>query len=279
MNPDQPTIQKSYGEWRTFYPPMTEEIEESYWNAVELMDTNPKKSEQLFKKVISTCGNGHLDAILHLGLLYNDTNRTIEGNALITKAYHLATQAFPKDFNFDEDQLIWPDLPNRPILRSLQSYGLELMKEQKFEEAIEEFDRILRLNPGDNQGVRYLILDCLLNLGYYQQAIELVDNWGDCSVEFMYGKMLAYYLLNDLEKAGHQLSIAKEQFPHVAKELTKTRHIFPNDEFDFPTGIDGYAYPVGSKQEAYEYWRNNQELYKRAEGIKQFIKQAAANKR
>ncbi len=271
MNPEiQPTIQKSFGEWRTFYPAKSEELDDMYWDAVELMENNPPKAERLFKKVIFKCGNGHLDAILHLGLLFNKNNKAIEGNALVIKAYLLAKGAFPKEFDFNHDELHWSDQPNRPILRSLQAYGLELMKEHQFEDAIVEFNRILKLNSGDNQGIRYLILDCLINLEKYREAIELTNKYDDYSVDFLYGKMISYYLLQEFDKASEQLVHAREAFPHVAKELIKSRHSFPYDEFDFPT--DGFSYPVGSRQEAFQYWNRNKDVYEKAEGVRNFIK-------
>jgi len=42
-------------------------------------------------------------------------------------------------------------------LRCLHGFGLCLWRLGRFEEAERVFDRILRLNPSDNQGVRFLI--------------------------------------------------------------------------------------------------------------------------
>jgi len=47
---------------------------------------------------------------------------------------------------------------NRPYLRCMQGYGLCLWRLKRFDEAAAVFDRMLWLNPADNQGVR-LILD------------------------------------------------------------------------------------------------------------------------
>jgi len=42
-------------------------------------------------------------------------------------------------------------------LRCLHGFGLCLWRLGRFEEAERVFERILRLNPSDNQGVRFLI--------------------------------------------------------------------------------------------------------------------------
>ena len=53
--------------------------------------------------------------------------------------------------------LPWGWIDNRPFLRCLHGYGLCLWRLGKFKSAAEVFQRMLWLNPGDNQGVRFLI--------------------------------------------------------------------------------------------------------------------------
>lgn len=53
--------------------------------------------------------------------------------------------------------LLWGNINNRPFLRCLRGYGLCLWRLNRFEEAERLFERMLWLNPADNQGVRFLI--------------------------------------------------------------------------------------------------------------------------
>ena len=53
--------------------------------------------------------------------------------------------------------LHWGNIDNRPFLRCMHGYGLCLWRLGRFEEAGGVFERILWLNPSDNQGVRFLI--------------------------------------------------------------------------------------------------------------------------
>jgi tetratricopeptide (TPR) repeat protein len=48
-------------------------------------------------------------------------------------------------------------IDNRPFLRCLHGYGLCLWRLKRFEETEQVFERILWLNPSDNQGVRCLL--------------------------------------------------------------------------------------------------------------------------
>jgi hypothetical protein len=60
--------------------------------------------------------------------------------------------------NFD-GLLPWGLVDNRPFLRCLNGYGLCLWRLERFDEAERLFERMLWLNPSDNQGVRFLLPD------------------------------------------------------------------------------------------------------------------------
>ena len=53
--------------------------------------------------------------------------------------------------------LAWGLIDNRPFLRCLQGYGLCLWRLERWEEAERVFERMLWLNPSDNQGIRFLL--------------------------------------------------------------------------------------------------------------------------
>jgi hypothetical protein len=51
--------------------------------------------------------------------------------------------------------LRWGHIYNRPFLRALHGYGLCLWRMGQLPHARQVFERILSLNPNDNQGVRF----------------------------------------------------------------------------------------------------------------------------
>jgi hypothetical protein len=53
--------------------------------------------------------------------------------------------------------LPWGWIDNRPFLRCMHGFALCLWRLGRFEEAGRVFDRMLWLNPSDNQGVRFVI--------------------------------------------------------------------------------------------------------------------------
>lgn len=56
-----------------------------------------------------------------------------------------------------EGVLPWGLIDNRPFLRCMQGYGLCLWRLGRLDDAERVFDRMLWLNPTDNQGVRFLL--------------------------------------------------------------------------------------------------------------------------
>ncbi len=72
-----------------------------------------------------------------------------------------------------EGVLLWGRIDNRPFLRCMHSYGLCLWQLGRFEEAGHIFDRMLWLNPTDNQGVRFLIEEVRAETGWEERE----DGW------------------------------------------------------------------------------------------------------
>ena len=58
-----------------------------------------------------------------------------------------------------DGMLPWIILDNRPFLRCLHGFGLCLWRLGRMDEALGVFERMLRLNPMDNQGVHFLASD------------------------------------------------------------------------------------------------------------------------
>jgi tetratricopeptide (TPR) repeat protein len=65
--------------------------------------------------------------------------------------------------------LPWGFIDNRPFLRCMNGFGLCLWRLGRFEEAEHIFDRMLWLNPSDNQGVRFLIDEVRERRGWHEE--------------------------------------------------------------------------------------------------------------
>ncbi len=94
-----------------------------------------------------------LDAHAHLGNFAFD-HRPEDAIRHYEVGLRIGELALGNDF---ADVLQWGYIDNRPFLRCMQGYGLCLWRLGHFDEALRIFDRMLWLNPSDNQGLRFLI--------------------------------------------------------------------------------------------------------------------------
>ncbi len=92
-----------------------------------------------------------IDAHAHLGNL--EFERLPE-RALVhyEMGVRIGELSLPRAF---DGVLVWGRIYNRPFLRCLHGYGLCLWRLGRPGEALQVFERILSLNPNDNQGVRF----------------------------------------------------------------------------------------------------------------------------
>jgi hypothetical protein len=68
--------------------------------------------------------------------------------------------------------LLWGHIDNRPFLRCMHGYGLCLWRLGHFDNAERVFDRMLWLNPSDNQGVRFLIDEVRTGVAWKEREVD-----------------------------------------------------------------------------------------------------------
>jgi hypothetical protein len=94
-----------------------------------------------------------LDAHAHLGNLVFD-RRPSQAIRHYEAGYRIGELSLGGSF---DGLLPWGWIDNRPFLRCMHGFGLCLWRLGRFKESARIFDRMLWLNPSDNQGVRFLI--------------------------------------------------------------------------------------------------------------------------
>ena len=126
-----------------------------YYDAMDLLcegKRGAKKALELLNEVLEI-DEDYVQT--HIGLIatYGDLGKKREYEKAVRTAYEKTLKKFPKW----PEEMKWGYLENRAYLRAIQ-YMAELHWDKGEEEkAIELFRLLLKLNPGDNQGVRYEI--------------------------------------------------------------------------------------------------------------------------
>lgn len=140
----------------------------------------------------------------------------------------------------------WDILETRPYMRARQDLATSLWEVGRAEEAVEHLWDMLRLNPNDNQGVRYVLSVWLLTLYDHKGLQRLLSKY---SAERMcywpYARaLLAFRKSGASDEANRLLGIAFEQNPYVPLYLLGLRKL-PKHPPDYIS--------VGSETEAVEY--------------------------
>ena len=118
---------------------------------------NSGDAEGAYKILMDLCHSDLrcLDAHAHLGNLAFD-HWPKEAIRHYEVGFRIGELSLKQGF---DGLLPWGLIDNRPFLRCMHGFGLCLWRLRRFKEAKNLFDRMLWLNPSDNQGVRFLVDD------------------------------------------------------------------------------------------------------------------------
>jgi tetratricopeptide (TPR) repeat protein len=121
----------------------------------------------------------------------------------------------------DDAGHFWGFLETRPYMRARHGLALSLWAAGLRDEAVTHYEDMLRLNPGDNQGIRYLLLDCLLTLGRDLQAEQLLERYeNDGAAGWAWSKaLLSFRRTGDSAPSQEALARAVATNGHVLAYL------------------------------------------------------------
>ncbi len=131
----------------------TDPFDDPILKAVELKESGHRAEARVSLMELCQADLRCLDAHAHLGGLIFDHR---PAQAIRHYETGLRIGELSLDDNFT-GVMPWSCMGNRPFLRCMHGYGLCLWRLDRFKEAELIFQRMLRLNPVDNQGVRFLI--------------------------------------------------------------------------------------------------------------------------
>jgi tetratricopeptide (TPR) repeat protein len=140
----------------------------------------------------------------------------------------------------------WGFMETRPYMRARHELANCLWRLGRQDEAIDNYQETLRLNPNDNQGVRYVLLTCLLELDRNDDAISLLKSYrDDYSAAWFYSEaLLAFRSEGDTRHARQKLQDAAEMNPHIPSFLAGYANI--------PENLPPYV-SQGDESEAWHY--------------------------
>lgn len=183
---------------------------------------DPKRRIALAKKALKIspdCADGYL-------LLAQEAAPTPAAALdLLTQAVAAGERALgPAAFAEDVGHF-WGLIETRPYMRARQQLALALGDAGRRDEAADHLTDMLRLNPADNQGVRYGLMNWLLILGREAELTALLRRFkapNDPQWAFP-AALAAFRSKGDTAAARKALTTALASNPHVAPLLTGRR--------------------------------------------------------
>ncbi len=163
----------------------------------------------------------------------------------------------------------WGLLETRPYMRALAGKANSLWRLKREDEAIKAYQELLRLNPGDNQGIRYILVDLFLGLKREDEVEKLLASYDDeWSTVWLYTRaLLTYRSAGPSTKANRKLKDALKENPHVPDYLTGKKRI-PNR---LPETLEW-----GGESEAVDYVSNHLNYWRSTPGAIQWLKEQQA---
>jgi tetratricopeptide (TPR) repeat protein len=163
----------------------------------------------------------------------------IEG---LKKAVEVGERTLGAKFIRENKGHFWLLLETRPWMRALDRLANELKEAGLNLDAIGIYERMLELNPNDNQGVRDPLLGLYLTVGNLKGASKLLKKYEeDALANFAWGRVLERFLAGDRTGAKAALEIARTANRHVELYLTARKPL---------PGESPEMYSPGSEEEA-----------------------------
>lgn len=260
--------QAGEGRWSFDYPRLSWDTLEEFHEAIELWRAGYMAVAEAEYRRLTADFPEFIDAHHHLALLLSETERLDEAYRLWGHTVAMGLACLPEAFEMGRDLLPWIILENRPFLRAYHGLGLEYLDRGRVADALEIFENILAMNPGDNQGVRALVIDCHFLQGHPERVLEVCDRYpGDMMEQVMYGRALALYQLGRQVEADEALAEGIQWLPLVARELTKKRH--PR-----PRGLHPRRVTHGGADQAYYYWEDQGQHWKNTPGAIGWVRES-----
>ena len=159
----------------------------------------------------------------------------------------------------------WGVTETRPYMRARAGLAYLLWETGRRHEAIDHYREMLRLNPSDNQGVRYHLLLCLITEGMYDKAEQLLRSYDEASAIWLYTHaLLMYRRYGPSRKTTKQLIEAMEYNPHVPDYLLGRQRL--------PKGLPDYI-GFGDDSEAIVYVSESAHLWRQQEGALEWLRE------
>ncbi len=151
----------------------------------------------------------------------------------------------PKGFE-EFDGMFWGVVETRPYMRAREGLAALLWLLGDRPQAMRHYAEMLKLNPNDNQGIRYVLLNSLLIAGSNDDVEALLEEYpDDFSVAWHYARALLAYRREGVSAGANRL----------LKQAIQTNHFVPDYllGLKLPPETEPEFFTPGDESEAVQY--------------------------
>lgn len=200
-------------------------------------NSDPGRALQLAKRALEL-NPRCVDALLIVARAGSGTTEQLVEQ--VRAAVRAGEEDLGQDFFQENRGHFWGILETRPYMRARAFLAELLVKSGRTSEAIEHLEAMLELNPGDNQGLRYVLLGHYLALDRLQEAERLFRHYDEASAFFAWGRVLHRFLSGDEPAAQKALA--------EARQTNRFAEVYLSGSKRLPTQLPEY-YGIGDQNE------------------------------
>ncbi len=242
-------------------------LERAQQKAFDAMEASTSRTRVALAREALTLSPLCADAYLVLAWEAGDPGEALDlyRRAVVAGEGALGETAFENDVGD-----FWALLETRPYMRARRGLARALWEAGERDEAVGHYEALLRLNPNDNQGVRYSLLDALLELGREKEAADLLRRYkDDGSAAWAWSRvLLAFRRTREGPSLRKTLAQATEANPHVSAYLLGRKTL---------PGILPELIGMGDEDEAVTYVHDSAGAWAAAPGVKSWLESALAD--
>jgi len=140
--------------------PIVKSKNDYYYDAMDYLNFGDyNKAIRLLRKALEI-DEHYVEVLFGIAHVYECKGNAKKVREYANKAFEQTKKMFPKW----PKEMSWYATENRQYMRAIHLKACHLWEENKIQEAEKLFRLLLKLNPGDNQGIRYLIAGMLEGL-------------------------------------------------------------------------------------------------------------------
>lgn len=181
--------------------------------------------------------------------------------ALLREAVRIGAKLWAAEIKRPSAAHFWLDVETRPYMRAVHNLALALWEQGDRDEAVSLVEHLIRINPNDNQGARYLCLAWHPVLGNWSRLERVLTRYRDeWSTDYFYSRCLDAFRRGD--PSDEWLLQALRENPHVPGFLLGQTSRLPM----------AAAVAVGSPEEASSYCELHLDAWKAVPGALRWLR-------